>query len=733
MCTGSFSHIIELISHLKQYHGVSSNDTFKCVQKKCSQKFNNLHKFKLHLTRKHKSTNTNELQEFDLCNTQCTLSESIMNSKISSSATKSTKNVVDFRAELNKIKKSILTFSLELHNKNNLSRKDIIHVQNIVQSHILSPILSYFEVTLTSYSQNASENREIQDVFNILKNPFASVHTEYRLIKELCQHNLYVPHETFTISNEVCEIVKNNTPTLDINKFQMVVMPIDFQIKSYFESQDIYHQTIQNMKDLQSQSEIRNYVNGSLWKNIVKKYKNKIVIPYFMYFDDFEINNPLGPHSGEQKMCGCYYSFPTVPNHHLSKLNNIFIACLFKSKDQSTFGNRAVLSKLIEKIKSLERDGISLEIDGTNVRVYFVLGLVIGDNLGLNTILGFTKSFNSHFYCRACKRNKFEMQKDTKEHSNYLRNVENYNEDVSLNNYKLTGIRENSIFNSIDNFHVIENTCFDIMHDLFEGVCKYTVSKVLLHFITIDKYFSIDVLNYRKQMFQYGETEIGNISQIIELTTLQNNNIKMTASEMHTFIHFLPIILGDLIPRENEMWALITTLVEIIDTVSSSTITDYILKNLDLNIEKFNSLYIEIFEEHLKPKFHFLVHYSSTIKKCGPMKGFWCFRYEAKHKELKTYARVTNSRLNIAVTLSIKSGLKFSNSLITNSFFENDLIEGKPIAYSLLDSIYFQYLILPSNCLHTSYKVFDSLIYKGTKYKRGYYLIKELSLNNKIL
>lgn len=319
------------------------------------------------------------------------------------------------------------------------------------------------------------------------------------------------------------------------------------------------------MKDFQSQPEIRNYVNGSLWKNIVKKYTNKIVIPYFMYFDDFEINNPLGPHSGEQKICGCYYSFPTVPNHHLSKLNNIFIACLFKSKDQSTFGNRAVLSKLIEQIKSLERDGITLKIDGTDVRVYFVLGgLVIGDNLGLNTILGFTKSFNSNFYCRACKRSKLEMRKDTKEHPNYLRNVDNYNEDVFLNNYKITGIRENSIFNSIDSFHVIKNTCFDIMHDLFEGVCKYTASKVLLHFITINKYFSIDVLNYRKQMFQYGETEIGNISQIIELTIIQNNNL-------------LPIILGDLIPRENAMWALITTFVDITDAVSSSTITDLIL------------------------------------------------------------------------------------------------------------------------------------------------------------
>ncbi|KAF0712429.1 Uncharacterized protein FWK35_00025978 [Aphis craccivora] len=34
-----------------------------------------------------------------------------------------------------------------------------------------------------------------------------------------------------------------------------------------------------------------------LWKHKISQHSDKIIIPYFLYFDDFEINNPLGSHS----------------------------------------------------------------------------------------------------------------------------------------------------------------------------------------------------------------------------------------------------------------------------------------------------------------------------------------------------------------------------------------------------------------------------------------------------
>jgi len=54
------------------------------------------------------------------------------------------------------------------------------------------------------------------------------------------------------------------------------------------------------------------------------------VIPYNIYFDDFQINNQLGSHS--YYICACFYSFPTIPQHLQTKLDFVFLAPLISSK-----------------------------------------------------------------------------------------------------------------------------------------------------------------------------------------------------------------------------------------------------------------------------------------------------------------------------------------------------------------------------------------------------------------
>jgi len=50
------------------------------------------------------------------------------------------------------------------------------------------------------------------------------------------------------------------------------------------------------------------------------------------------------------------------------------------------------------------------------------------------------------------------------------------------------------------------------MHDLFEGVCRYSVCEILVYFILKEKFYTLENFNFRKKMFEYGETEIGNKS-----------------------------------------------------------------------------------------------------------------------------------------------------------------------------------------------------------------------------
>lgn len=68
---------------------------------------------------------------------------------------------------------------------------------------------------------------------------------------------------------------------------------------------------------------------------------------------------------------------------------------------------------LLLKIKiDLQENGVTINIDSNDITVYFELGLVLGDNLGLNSILGFVSSFSANHYCRICRLYKDDTKKN---------------------------------------------------------------------------------------------------------------------------------------------------------------------------------------------------------------------------------------------------------------------------------------------------------------------------------
>jgi len=69
------------------------------------------------------------------------------------------------------------------------------------------------------------------------------------------------------------------------------------------------------------------------------------------------------------------------------------------------FGNDLCLQTLIHDLNKLEVDGILILTKEGFKKVHFVLGLLVGDNLGWNTILEFSKSFSAKIFCRFCKEN----------------------------------------------------------------------------------------------------------------------------------------------------------------------------------------------------------------------------------------------------------------------------------------------------------------------------------------
>lgn len=83
--------------------------------------------------------------------------------------------------------------------------------------------------------------------------------------------------------------------------------------------------------------------------------------------------------------------------------------------------------------------------------------------------------------------------------------------------------------------------------------------------------------------------------------------------------------------------------------------TDENISLLEKLINKHHKLYMNLFHDTLKPKYHFLVHYPRILQQLGPLKQMSCMRFEAKHKKHKETAKSVSSRKNPAYTLAFIS------------------------------------------------------------------------------
>ena len=120
-----------------------------------------------------------------------------------------------------------------------------------------------------------------------------------------------------------------------------------------------------------------------------------------------------------------------------------------------------------------------------------------------------------------------------------MRNRENYEEDLSLKNTYLTGIKEKRVFNDVPLFHIAVNFTVDLMHDVFEGVCVYVLRAILYEFIFVKQYFTLQTLNERIRNFNYS-SEDSNRPPVINKNRFKDKlNMKFSTSEMSCLVRYL--------------------------------------------------------------------------------------------------------------------------------------------------------------------------------------------------
>lgn len=605
-----------------------------------------------------------------------------------------------------------LNFTLGLHSKTNFSNNDVMLVQNLNQT-LIKSLSNKFECFANdNFDMDCEKRASLAGFLQEIGNSFDLCNNMSLLRKTLTGNDDLCDFEEFTINDEVSNVYSRGQVSINTKETTGVLLPIAFQFRKVFECDDLLLKTIIKMNKISRHScSYTNFIQGQLWKEKSKFHSQagRIAIPFFLYIDEAEINNPLGSHP--DPIVFLYYSFPVLDYSPTD------LACLFSGKDYKSFGNHKCLSRLVAEIKSLEENGIAIRTSEGIKTVYFILGLVLGDNLGLNTVLG-VSTFSANYFCRFCKVIKDCTHTLANENAALLRNRQNYEIDVRLADPKQTGIKELSVFHSINSFHVTNNFAVDVMHDIFEGICHYNMSHIIDYLVNVKNYFDLPRLNLRKNMFNYGPIEIGNVSNDIKLDHIKNSKFKMTAREMMSFVHLFPLMVGDLVSTDDEVWRFFISFLELIDLLMCFDISHDMMFRIKVLVQKHLKDYVRLFEDTLKRKHHLLTHYYSVIFQSGPPRLYWSFPFEKQHKEHKKYARNITSRKNICVSIAKKFQLGFASSLRQFSIqlikFESRAINTQ---HTDLINIFRDKINVNSN-----FKVFSECKYYGKDYKAGFYL-----------
>lgn len=123
---------------------------------------------------------------------------------------------------------------------------------------------------------------------------------------------------------------------------------------------------------------------------------------------------------------------------------------------------------------------------------------------------------------------------------------------------------------------------------------------------------------------------------------------------MKCLVHHIPFIFH-LYKNNSKLksaWACINSMLKIIRICYSSKISEQDIIELEENVKCHLENMKECFGIDLKPKHHFMTHYSEIIRRWGPLCHMSTLRYEMKHKSLTGTMKNSNNFRNVTKSVT---------------------------------------------------------------------------------
>ena len=375
--------------------------------------------------------------------------------------------------------------------------------------------------------------------------------------------------------------------------------------------------------------------------------------------------------------------------------------------------------------------------------MYGTLAQFTADNLGMNQILGFIESFSCDFCCLLCYATRAEMQTKFREVEFTLRTHDAYERDLfdlarvePTNAIHFRGVKTRCVLNDLQHFNVTENWINDAMHTLLEGVVPTTMGAVIFSISQKCGKVTVDSLNHQILKI-FGILVVDKPNKPYLLFKLLEPGSEMTpkqgAAQQWALFRYMPLILCHLIDEQmivhlqlEEHWELLNLLQEIVDLSFASALTESLLFYMANLIENFLKLFKRLYPHlSIRPKYHFMLHFPSIIRKNGPMRLYWCMNYERQNGTVKLPSHIVKNYRDIYQTLAYRfQCASFSNVL--KQRFNRDFVLVKiteeMLLFDLKHAENFEQLLSDDVDESSLVEVGDKVDINGSEYRVGYFV-----------
>ncbi|XP_045065672.1 uncharacterized protein LOC123482381 [Coregonus clupeaformis] len=413
LCKSDHGSPNNLVKHLKIIHGLCTGRTLflKCGQEGCSRSFGSFSGFRKHLNKCHGESLVDSIED-DLSDPQSTVNTSNISHVEVSTECLEAESELSSPYIVNSCAAVISDLKAAGVGQSTVNTV-VISMEEIVQDihqHAKETVIKH----VFSNERETEMCKKVEACFEGLENPFTVLNSEYKRSKFMTAKWEIVEPVECVIGSRFDTRRNKKTGTYDqvVVQDKFMYIPILSTLQSIFKSQ-YFAEMLQSSAT--SNSRLRDICDGSFFKSHPLFSTEKQTIQVQMFYDDFEVANPLGSKRGIHKLGGVYFTLRNFSPKWNYFLANIHLCTLFHTQDVKRYGFSDIFAPIVRDIKVLESDGIEIPLYSGYVRGTVVQ--VTGDNLGLHSLFGLVESFSARYCCRFCLSEKEDFQTEFSEDS----------------------------------------------------------------------------------------------------------------------------------------------------------------------------------------------------------------------------------------------------------------------------------------------------------------------------